>query len=256
MSVLAVSFAVAASVFAASVVGMYLTKVLPAEHVSADTRDVVRLGTGMLSVLASLILGLLIATVKTSYDATAAALRTYASDLIVLDETLRDYGDQALTPRRQLRDYAGMLLHATWPKRGGRPFIVENRESGEALERVRDDIRALTPANSEQKWLADQALQITTNLLRQRWLLIEQAGPSIHPVIISILVAWVAAIFASFGFSAPRNGTVYVAFLICSMAIGSSVFLILELDSPFEGTIRISGRPVRTALSHMLPIRR
>ena len=61
--------------------------------------------TGMLSVLASLVLGLLIATAKTSHDSTDLAIRNYAAELALLNEALRDYGGPASVPRDLLREY-------------------------------------------------------------------------------------------------------------------------------------------------------
>ena len=90
---LAISLTVAAALFLGGIAGFNLHRLLPEHHLSKETHDVIRLGAGMLSVLASLVLGLLIATVKTSYDSTNSALRTYAADITVLDETLREYGD-------------------------------------------------------------------------------------------------------------------------------------------------------------------
>lgn len=112
-------------------------------------------------------------------------------------------------------------------------------------------VRALAPEDAEQHWLQDQAVQTAGSLLRQRWLLIEQTGPSVQPTIVVILVLWVVAIFASFGLTAPRNGTVIAAFFLCARAIGGAVFLVLELDSPFAGVLRISERPMLRALAQM-----
>ena len=64
MNAVAIGLMVAAFVFAGGVLGMQLYRFLPPEHLSKESRDVVMLGTGMLSVLASLVLGLLIATAK------------------------------------------------------------------------------------------------------------------------------------------------------------------------------------------------
>ena len=123
--------------------------------------------------------------------------------------------------------------------------------TGEMLERVREHIRALVPADAPAKWLQDQALQTHISLLRQRWQMIEQQGSSVRPVVLLILVTWIAVIFASFGLNAPRNGTVIGAFLVCSLAIGGSVFLILEMDSPFTGVLAISSAPMTRAVDHM-----
>lgn len=247
------SLLVAAAVFASSLVGLWLHRLLPDGHQTKETLDVVRLGTGMLSVLASLVLGLLIATAKNAYDTTDTAIRSYAADLILLDETLRDYGDDALPPRRLLRHYTASLLHDVWPPTGGTPYLQDSRPAGVMMERVREAIRALKPVDTGQKWLQDQALQVNISLLRQRWLLIERGGPNVRPATIAILVSWVSVIFASFGLNAPRNATVVTAFLLCSLAIGSAIFLILQLDSPFSGVMRLSSQPMETSLAHMLP---
>jgi hypothetical protein len=244
---------VAALVFGGACLGSHLHRVLPERHLSADTQEVIRLGMGTVSVLASLVLGLLIATAKTSFDGIESAVRAYSAEMIVLDETLRDYGDAAKTPRRLLRDYTTLLQHNVWPAEGGSAFIQDSRDTGVLMERVRESIRALRPADDGQRWLTDQALQASTSLLSQRWLMIERGGPSVHPVVTAILVAWMVAIFVSFGLKAPRNAVVYAAFAVCALAIGSSIFVILAFDSPFVGALRMSGQPVRTALAHMLP---
>jgi hypothetical protein len=110
MEPLAISALVAGAVFVSAIVGFNLHRVLPEQHLSKETHDVIRLGAGMLSVLASLVLGLLIATVKTAYDNTHSALRVYAANLTVLDETLREYGDGVLAARRELREYTNRLV--------------------------------------------------------------------------------------------------------------------------------------------------
>ena len=71
--------------------------------------------------------------------------------------------------------------------------------------------------------------------------------------VIVILVCWIAAIFVSFGMRAPRNPIVYAAYLLCSLAMGSAFFLIIELDRPFEGLLRISSRPMANAVASILP---
>ncbi len=253
MDVWAVSAMVAGVVFVSGIAGFNLHRVLPEHHLSKETHDVIRLGAGMLSVLASLVLGLLIATVKTSYDSTHAALRAYAADLTVLDETLRDYGDGALMARRELRDYTTRLLDDVWRHSNDYPFLVENRVAGELLEHVRDAIRALPVATRDEQLLAGEALTIATSLLRERWLLIERGGSSVHSVVIGTLMLWIAAIFLSFGINAPRHATMYAVFVVLSFAIGSAIFLVLEMDRPFGGMMQLSGQPIETALGHMLP---
>src|SRR3954451_6435150 len=95
MNTISTSLLVAACIFAGGMGGLYLHRVLPRQHLTRDTLDVIKLGTGMLSVLASLVLGLLIATAKTSHDSADLAVRNYAAELALLNEALRDYGGPA-----------------------------------------------------------------------------------------------------------------------------------------------------------------
>jgi hypothetical protein len=251
LDAISTSLVVAGCIFLGGLAGLTLHRVLPETHLTRETQDVVRLGTGMLSVLASLVLGLLIATAKTSFDTTDGEIRSYGADLILLAETFRDYGPDAAAPAAVLREYTQRLLQDDWPASGARRFVAEDVEAGALMEHVRERIRALVPADAGQTWLRDQALTISTSLLRQRWLLIEQAEPSVRGVILAVLVVWITLIFISFGLNAPRNGTVVAAFFVCAIAIGASIFLILQLDTPFDGIIRISSRPITTALDHM-----
>jgi hypothetical protein len=251
LNTIIVSLLVSACIFVGGMGGLWLHRLLPRDHLTRETLDVVKLGTGMLSVLASLVLGLLIATAKTSYDSTDHAIRNYATELALLNETLRDYGGTASVPRDLLRDYTRAFLQEGWPRDGRRPAIEDGEKTRLLLEHVRESIRALKPVDKMQADLQDAAVIINMNLLRQRWLLIEQQGPSVQRVVLIVLVSWVTVIFASFGLNAPRNGTVVVAFLICSLAIGGSIFLILEMDQPLTGVMQISSWPLDNVLSHM-----
>ena len=58
-------------------------------------------------------------------------------------------------------------------------------------------------------------------------------------------------IFISFGPSAPSNSTVISVLLVCALSVAGAIFLILELDRPFEGLIQISEAPLRDALAHL-----
>ncbi len=251
MNSIGISLLVAGCIFAGGVGGLFLHRLLPREHLTRETQDVIKLGVGMLSVLASLVLGLLIATAKTSYDSTDQAIRNYAAELALLNETLRDYGGVASVPRDLLRDYTRGFLAEGWPQDGKHVAIDDDEKTRVLLEHVRESIRALKPVDKGQEALQVQAVTINMNLLRQRWLLIEQQGPSVQRVVLLVLVSWVTVIFASFGLNAPRNGTVVAAFLICSLAIGGSIFLILEMDRPLDGVMRISSWPVENVLAHM-----
>jgi hypothetical protein len=89
------------------------------------------------------------------------------------------------------------------------------------------------------------------DIAQTRWLLFTQKGRSIPIPFLVVMVSWLTILFASFGMFAPSNGTVFVTMLVCALAVSSALFLVLELDRPFEGMIQISSAPLRRALDQL-----
>src|SRR5271169_3021100 len=142
MSSLAITAIVLACVLAGSLLGMWLGCRLPEPHQSAASHDAVKLATGMLSVLAALVLGLLIAGVKNSFDTTDTQIRQFAATLILLNQTLADYGPETAEARQMVRRYTARALEDNWPEEGSTPVRMEDVKSGELLDGVRTAILA------------------------------------------------------------------------------------------------------------------
>jgi hypothetical protein len=66
-----------------------------------------------------------------------------------------------------------------------------------------------------------------------------------------MVIFWLSMTFASFGLSAPRNATVATVFLIAAFSVAAAVFLILELDGPFDGLIKISPAPIQYVMRNL-----
>jgi len=249
------SYLVAATVFTCvflgSLIGLWLNQLLPEHHRSQASHDAIKLGTGMISVLASLVLGLLIANIKGSFDTTDSQIRSFAATLIQLDQALRDYGPETANARDELRDYTARAIEDQWPQERDRPMQMEDVSAGQELDKVHRAVLQLKPNDPQQQALRDDALKLIETALQTRWLLIERAESSIQPVFMIILIAWITVIFVSFGYNAPLNATVVTAFFICSIALAACMFMIVEMDGPFTGLITISSHAMRNALAHM-----
>ena len=240
-------------VFLASLVGMSLNAILPETHRTQASHDVIKLSTGMISVLASLVLGLLIASVKGSFDTADSQMRSFAANLILLHQTLDDWGPETAKAHALLRDYTARSIEDHWPAESDHSFVMENRASGNVLDATRLAILQLIPNDPLQHDLRESAVTLMNAVLQTRWLLIEHAESSIEPVFLMVLVAWITLIFLSFGYNAPVNATVIVSFFICAGALAACLFVIVEMDGPFDGVIAISSQPMRNALAHMTP---
>jgi hypothetical protein len=67
---------------------MLLRRVLPEHHLSTDSKDVVKLGMGLIGTMAALVLALLIASAKSSFDTQSNEVMEMSADFMLLDRTL------------------------------------------------------------------------------------------------------------------------------------------------------------------------
>ena len=174
-----------------------------------------------------------------------------AANIILLDRAMANYGAETKEIRDLLRLATRARIESIWSEGDFEPSRFESADAVAASEAIQGKIRELLPRTDAQRWLQSRALSLSNEIAQTRWLLIAQAGSSIPPVLLAVLVFWVAIIFLSFGLFAPRNATVLAALLVCALSVSGSIFLLLELNSPFDGAIRISSAPMRDALTRL-----
>jgi hypothetical protein len=248
MSSMTTGWLVFACVFGGALLGMLLRKILPDHHLDGDSKDVVKLGMGLIGTMAALVLSLLISSAKGSYDIRSSEVAQLSANVMLLDRVLEHYGPEARHARDLLRRSVAWVIDQTWPQRSARPSQQMPTAGAEAFY---DTIQALTPKNDAQRSLQAQALTISTGLGQTRWLLVSQGARSIPRPFLVVLVCWLALIFGSFGLFARPNATVIMGLVVCALSFSSAIFLILELDRPFEGLIQISSAPLREALGRL-----
>jgi len=248
VSAWAISLVVFAVVVGASACGVFLNRALPEHHLSEESKEIVRLGTGVIVTLTALVLGLLVASAKSSFDTKADEIRHSSVRLILIDRHLRQFGPEASGAREVLRRWVDDNAEGIWaPER--RRFTTSQANAGwTAFNEV---VRLLEPANDRQRALLTKVLDNADQFTQAHWLLDEEAATSIQPAFLAVLVAWLGIIFASFGLFAPRNGTVYAVIVLCALSLSMAIFLVLELDQPFEGAIRIPDAPLHILIKEI-----
>jgi hypothetical protein len=251
VSGLAVSAVVLVCVVAGALLGAFLRSVLPAHHLSDESKETVKLGIGLIATLVALVLGLMVASAKTSFDTKSDEIKQAAASIILLDRELRKYGPPAAKARMTLREVIAFRVNTPWNLASVQSLRDGTAGERPTLEDVGDLIRELSPENGNQRWLQSQALQLSTQLAHTRWLVVAQSGSTISMPFVVMVVSWLAVIFASLGLFAPRNATVWVVIILCATAVSTSVLLILELDRPFQGLITLSQEPLRNALDQL-----
>ena len=234
-------------VFGGALGGMYLRKALPEHQLTAESRDLVKLGVGLIATMSALILGLLVASAKGSYDAQRNQILQLSGEVVLLDRVLAHYGPDAKEARDVLKLTVANAIDRLWPR------VQSPRTQFESMagEILLDKIQQLSPASDAQRSLQSRAVDLTIGLGRIRWLLVAQSQRSIPVPFLVAVIFWFCIIFASFGLSAPRNPMVMITLLICALSVSLAIVMILELDQPFQGIVQIPSEPLRNALAHL-----
>ena len=243
-----IGFISAGCIFGGVLLGMLLQKVLPQHHLASDSKDTVKVGAGMLATLTALVLGLLVSSAKSSFDAMNAGIAQAGAKIILLDHVLADYGPETKEVREQLRDTVASVIERIWPEKKGGLGGVRALESVDAAKTIQAKLRELMPKNDLQKSLLAQASQIGSDVLQTRLLLMEGQQNTLPTSFLVLLIFWLTGLFISFGLFAPRNGTVLAVLLICALSVSSAIVLVLEMDRPLDGFIKASNAPLRKAV--------
>ncbi len=252
MSAILISIIAFGCVFGGAVVGLFLRPKLPAHHLSDDSRSAVQMGTGLLATLAALVLGLLISSAKTSFDAINATLAQGAAKIVLLDRAMAHYGPETKQARDLLRQSVASRIKMIWPEDKSAIVGWKTFETSPVvMESVQEKVMELVPQNDSQRLFQSQALQINDELLQSRWLAIEHAQIPFPTIFLAILLLWLTLLFASIGVLAPKNTTVVAVLLVCAISVSGAIFLIQELNSPLEGVMKVSNAPLVKALEHM-----
>jgi hypothetical protein len=249
MSSIAISSITFAFVFGGALLGMSLRAALPEHYLSADSKEAVKVGMGLVATMAALVLGLLIASAKSSYDTQNSELTDMSSKLILLDRVLAHYGPESKEAREQVRISVVRALDQMWSKDPA--GLSQSEPSSTGSEVLYDKIQALSPKDDAQRSIQSMALSIVIGLAQTRWLMYEQRVNSVSAPLLIVLVFWLTALFISFGLFAPRNATVILTLLVSALSVSGAILLILEMYTPYAGLIRIPDTPLRTALAHL-----
>jgi len=188
--------------------------VLPAHHLDDHSRDTMKLGIGLVATLTALVLGLVTASTKSAFDDVSTTIKHAAVDALELDRVLARYGPETREIRSVLKVNLARRIDSVWSSESTRAIRVDVSGAAATVEGLAEQIRALTPQTAAQQSLQARALDQTEALLRRRW-------------------------------------AVLAVLLVCALSVSSAVFLVLEMDSPFDGVIRVSPEPLRYAVDRL-----
>jgi hypothetical protein len=228
--------------FGGALLGLHFSRLLPTEHLIG-----VQMGVGLLTAMFALLLSLQLSAGKTYFDTQEQDVTLFASRTILLDSVLAHYGPEAREAREILRDNVADFLTRVWPKKSSTASTWTPKDG----IGIYDKVQKLSPKDDDQRSKRTVALGMVTDLSRISWTTAARIRSSTAVPLMIVEIAWATIIFVSFGLLAPLGVTAIVSLAFCALAVASGFFLIEEMNSPFNGVLKVSSAPIREALKYL-----
>lgn len=241
---------VLASLFGAAVAGILAAPMIPQNHLSAASKDVIYAIMNVVALLSAVVLGLLTLSAKDSFDTRDREWRQALADIVLLDRTLAEYGPESAATRELLQSAVKMKQAQI---KGLSIRIAEKPTTSliVGIEQVQRSLLGLTPSTEAQRLVKERAIDISVDIAKARWFLLEDSDSTVPIPFLLVLVSWLVIIFFSYGLFAERNFTVIMIFFFSAISLAASIYLILDMDDSLGGPIAISMAPLSRTLDQL-----
>ena len=196
-------------------------------------------------------LGLQTTSVKSAFDTAEHDRATYAAQLTLLDQCMRNYGPGCELVRRHLQSFTAAAIASNWRSEAAPLGVSYPDVSWEGARSVLTDlmnhigleIRQLNPPDQLHEKVAADCFDQFKDVVRARSSIIEEPYSSIARPFLRMLVFWLMVIFACFGLRAPASPLVLIVIALSAISLSSTMFIILDMDMPYEGLFKFPARP-------------
>jgi hypothetical protein len=229
--------------------GLTLRARLAPRYFSPETKEVVRLGAGLLATLAAVVISLMIASAKASYDAQDGHFRQLAAHLVLADQLLAQYGPEAIDVRKLMRQAVPAAMERIWREKATSSPQSTAFTASSLAEQLHNAIETLSPVSDTQRALKSRIVEASGDIARTRLLMFADSDKPIMTPFLLILIVWLTVIFTSFSLFVEPGVIVGAALLIFALSVSSALFLVADLGQPFAGLMQISNVQLRESLA-------
>jgi hypothetical protein len=231
---------------AGAAAGAFLRHFVPDDHLDTPTKDIVRLGAGLVATITALVLGLLVNSSHSFYEIQRSDIRRVASDVILLDTVLDNYGPVATDTRRLLRRSMKGFVEQVW---NDELTPMATTPFGTLAHDLFNEVANLPSATPLERTLHDQGVAALIRIAQSRLDLYERSRAHLPKLMLYVLMFWLTALFASFSLFSPLNPSAVAVVAVFSTCAAGAFFLIFEMYEPFEGLMQIDRTPLLNALA-------
>lgn len=236
-------------IFGASLAGLLLSKKLPERYLSEATHKTVQLTMGAVGLMAALVVGFLVTNAKTDLDNSRRAIEQFSTSLRLLDREAVHFGAEATPVRDLLRAFTEEKIAQTWTA----AVSPDHSHSVRALNEIQNRLRTFAPQDDISREARISGLRMIDDLKQTSRLLAIQTGARTPHLFLIVVIFWLSVLSFSYAVFAPPNAAVVIAFAVAAFSIAAAVNLIVDMEHPFAGYIKVSPAPMQEALKQMTP---
>lgn len=251
MSALTFAAFVFIAIFLAALAGFQMQRVLPEKFTDDATEGHVKSVLGMLSMMTAVVLGFVTANAKNSFDNASKIVADTAVRMVSIDRALATFGDEGETIRGRMKHGAEEWIARIKSPAGDANSDLRAVQRAEELESFVASIQKLKPASEAQTEAQGRAVELALGILHDRWVLKTDREASTPTVFLLVLLAWLGLEFFIFGLFANRNAAIVFATFFGAVMVASAFFLVLDLEGPMTGPMRVGTAPLERAAAIM-----
>jgi hypothetical protein len=242
------AISVAILTFGSGVLGLYLQKRLPKEHMSGGSRDMILAVIGLVTLLLALVLGTLVGNTYAFFATQKSELETFASRALLVDQALAQYGPEAKPARDRMKEALTQGYELFWRGGDADPHQLRVEVALAHWQAAADSLKSLNATTPAQKD-ALAAANLNMALMEQTRLLMSlQLASPIAASLVIIVVAWSMFLFCGFGVLSGTNSTTIVALGLGAISVASAIYLIQDLSQPYSGVFRVSPAAIEQTI--------
>jgi hypothetical protein len=227
--------------FLGGLAGLYLQTALPDQHSVEKARDMIGSVMGLVTLLLALVLGTIVGSAYFFSATQQSELQALSAQAIQLDESLAQFGPEAKPIRDGMKQSLSGNLKLFWGGGDVDPGALHVSKAMANMQALKGAVRSLDAKTPDQKDAIAGANTHLAQIEQTRLLMsLQLANPFSKPLLV-VVVFWSFFLFCGFGLLSKFNATTVGALAFGALAVGSAIFLILELSQPYTGLFKISS---------------
>lgn len=229
-------------------VGGWIASRLPEHHRVYEAQKAAQFGINMMATLAALVLGFMVTSARATFDRANDDIVGVSTSILLVDRSLSGYGPETAPIRKDLRAFLARATDRVGPNGEMKEIAFRlPHTSLSLLTQLQASILALRPQTPAQDWFQHRALQVTAELSKARILTSEHERASEPTALLIVVTLWIVLIFVGMGAFAMHNESVRIVMFCAALAFAGSIFILMELEAPYTGILRVSGEPLLQA---------